>query len=181
MSPQEIADLLGVVDHALENATVKGLTPDARIGLAYPGALAIGATGLAASGYRAGRDRHHERVLDSLLHTLGTDPVLVGKLHRFRRMRNEMTYERVGTVSESEAKGFLALVAELRRDVVMWLRLPYYAGQVKGEHLWSADEAKEKRAVGQLWAERSGGSCIFVMPNGTAWGEIDAAFRPAAH
>lgn len=121
-SPQEIADLLAVVDRALENAAVEGLTPDARIGLAYPAALAVGAAGLAAVGYRAGKDRHHERVLDSLLHTLGVDSVRVGKLHRFRRMRNEMTYERVGTVSETEARAFLALVAELRESVVAWLR-----------------------------------------------------------
>lgn len=121
-SPQEIADLLAVVDRALENAAVEGLTPDARIGLAYPAALAIGAAGLAATGYRAGKDRHHERVLDSLLHTLGVDSVRVGKLHRFRRMRNEMTYERVGTVSEREATEFLALVKELRSALVVWLR-----------------------------------------------------------
>jgi type III restriction enzyme len=55
-----------------------------------------------------------------------------------------------------------------------------FALEFRGEHLWTADEAKEKRAVGQLWAERTGGSCIFVMPNGTAWGEIDAALRPIA-
>lgn len=54
-----------------------------------------------------------------------------------------------------------------------------FAVEFKGEHLWSADDAREKRTVGQLWAERSGGQCIFVMPKGTAWGEIDAAFQPA--
>lgn len=121
-SPQEVAELLAVVDRALENAAVEGLTPDARISLAYPAALAIGAAGLGAAGYRAGKDRHHERVLDSLLHTLGVDSVRVGKLHRFRRMRNAMTYERVGSVSETEARAFLALVGELRGVVAAWLK-----------------------------------------------------------
>ncbi len=52
-SPQEIADLLAVV----------GLTSDARIGLAYPAALAVGAVALAASGARVPptRDSGHRR------------------------------------------------------------------------------------------------------------------------
>jgi len=100
---------------------VDGLTADARIGLAYPAVLAIGAAGLASAGYRAGKDRHHERVIDSLLHTARTDPAVVARLHRFRRMRNEMTYERLGTVTEQEAAGFTTLVRELRSALVAWL------------------------------------------------------------
>jgi type III restriction enzyme len=32
---------------------------------------------------------------------------------------------------------------------------------------WSNDDNKEKRALGELWAERSGGGCIFYMPKGS--------------
>lgn len=39
--------------------------------------------------------------------------------------------------------------------------------EYKGVHLWSNDDSKEKRAFGKLWADRSSGTCIFVMPNGT--------------
>lgn len=45
----------------------------------------------------------------------------------------------------------------------------------KGEHLWSNDDSKEKRAVGNLWADRSGGRCLFVMPKGRDWHAITAA------
>ncbi|HSW44349.1 MAG TPA: hypothetical protein VLM89_02135 [Phycisphaerae bacterium] len=45
----------------------------------------------------------------------------------------------------------------------------------KGEHLWSNDDSREKRAVGELWADRSGGRCIFVMPRGPDWIAITAA------
>jgi hypothetical protein len=45
----------------------------------------------------------------------------VTRLHRFRRMRNEMTYERVGTVTEPEAAGFLTLVREVRLALIIWL------------------------------------------------------------
>jgi type III restriction enzyme len=38
--------------------------------------------------------------------------------------------------------------------------------EYKGEDRWSNDDSKEKRVVGELWAERSGGKCIFVMPKG---------------
>lgn len=44
--------------------------------------------------------------------------------------------------------------------------------ECKGEHLWSNDDSKEKRAVGELWADRSGGRCVFVMPKGSDWGAI---------
>jgi len=36
--------------------------------------------------------------------------------------------------------------------------------EYKGEHLFA--EAGEKRAVGAVWESRSGGKCLFVMPEG---------------
>jgi len=47
--------------------------------------------------------------------------------------------------------------------------------EYKGEHLWTNDDSKEKRAVGELWAERSGGKCIFVMPKGKDFASIAQA------
>lgn len=38
--------------------------------------------------------------------------------------------------------------------------------EYKGEHLWSNDDSREKRALGELWEARSEGSCLFVMPRG---------------
>jgi type III restriction enzyme len=38
--------------------------------------------------------------------------------------------------------------------------------EYKGEDRWSNDDSKEKRAVGDFWAERSKGQCLFVMPRG---------------
>ncbi len=38
--------------------------------------------------------------------------------------------------------------------------------EYKGEHLWSNDDSKEKRRLGELWQERSGKTCLFVMPKG---------------
>jgi type III restriction enzyme len=46
------------------------------------------------------------------------------------------------------------------------------AVEYKGEHLWSNDDSKEKRAVGELWADRSSGKCLFVMPKGKDFSAI---------
>ncbi len=35
--------------------------------------------------------------------------------------------------------------------------------EYKGSHLWN-DDSREKKALGELWAERSKGTCLFVMP-----------------
>ncbi len=52
--------------------------------------------------------------------------------------------------------------------------------EYKGEHLWSGDDSKEKRILGELWAERSGGRGIFVMPKGPDFAAITAAIgKPA--
>lgn len=37
------------------------------------------------------------------------------------------------------------------------------AVEYKGEHLISADDAQEKENIGRLWAEKSGGKCLFAM------------------
>lgn len=50
--------------------------------------------------------------------------------------------------------------------------------EYKGEDRWSNDDSKEKRAVGELWAERSKGKCVFVMPKGPDWAGITSSIRP---
>ena len=50
----------------------------------------------------------------------------------------------------------------------------YLVVEYKGRQLWSADDAKEKRAIGKLWEARSGGECLFIMPNGPDFDAIRA-------
>ncbi len=50
----------------------------------------------------------------------------------------------------------------------------YLVVESKGDHLWTADDAEEKREIGELWEERSAGKCLFVMPRGTAFEAIRA-------
>lgn len=48
--------------------------------------------------------------------------------------------------------------------------------EYKGEHLWTAADAEEKRAVGAVWDSRSKGRCLFVMPKA---GDFEAISRIA--
>jgi type III restriction enzyme len=42
----------------------------------------------------------------------------------------------------------------------------YLVVEYKGQDRWSNDDSEEKRMIGGVWADRSGGKCLFVMPNG---------------
>jgi type III restriction enzyme len=47
--------------------------------------------------------------------------------------------------------------------------------EYKGQHLYDGIDAGEKRAIGAVWAARSGGRCVFVMPEGPDWAKIMTA------
>lgn len=119
---QEIADLLGVVDRDLTDCQTPGLSPDWRLNIAYNAALQAATAALTAAGYRAARESHHFRVIQSLAHTIGADAELVIKLDGFRKKRNIGGYERAGSVSDQEAREMFALTRQLRGDVEEWLR-----------------------------------------------------------
>lgn len=46
--------------------------------------------------------------------------------------------------------------------------------EYKGSHLESGDDATEKENVVQVWAERSGGDCLFIMARDNNYGPIRA-------
>jgi hypothetical protein len=120
-SAAEIADLLDVVDRDLEDAGIERLSPDWRMGIAYNAALQLATIALAASGYRPGRDRAHERTIQSLKHTVLLDQATVDTLDGVRRKRNISNYERAGSASSSEAAEVYEIAAELRTAVIKWL------------------------------------------------------------
>jgi hypothetical protein len=121
-SPAEIADLLAVADRDLEDCRSPGLSSDWRLAIAYNAALQAAAAALAASGYRASREAHHYRVIQSLRYTVEASQSLVGMFDKFRKKRNIGGYERAGTISEQEAQEMIALARNLRGVVEDWLR-----------------------------------------------------------
>ena len=92
-STREIADLLALADRDLAASRTPGLDADWRLSIAYNAALQLATAALAACGYRATREAHHYRVLQSLALTIGADAALVHQLDQFRRKRNLGAYE----------------------------------------------------------------------------------------
>lgn len=115
-------DLLEVVERDLADSAREGLSADWRMNIAYNAALQAATAALAAAGYRASRDQHHFRVIQSLRETIGADAKLVNILDAFRKKRNLTGYERVGLVSDAEADSIRALALRLRDEVMAWLR-----------------------------------------------------------
>ncbi len=120
-SREEVAALLAVVERDLANARVAGLSEDWRLNIAYNAALQAATAALAATGFRAAREQHHYRTIQSLALTIGWPAAKVGKFDRFRKKRNIIGYEAAGIASEQEAREMHQLAVELRDDVVAWL------------------------------------------------------------
>ena len=121
-TPGEIQDLLAVADRDLSDCQASGLSPDWQLNIAYNAALQLATAALAAAGYRAGRDSHHFRIIQSLEHTLQPDAGLIDTLEAFRKKRNIGNYERAGVISDKEAKEMFKLAKLLRGQVETWLR-----------------------------------------------------------
>lgn len=120
-SAEEIAGLLAIVERDLANAKVAGLSDDWRFNIAYNAALQAATAALAASGFRAAREQHHYRTIQSLALTIGWPGGKVDRLDRFRKKRNITGYESAGVISKGEAREILELAAALRGDVLAWL------------------------------------------------------------
>ena len=121
-SPEDIASLLEIVERDLTNAAISGLSADWKLNIAYNSALQAATAALAASGYRAAREQHHYRTIQSLAHTLGWNTTRMNQIDRFRKKRNIGGYEAAGLVSDREAMEMLQLATGLRDEVVAWLR-----------------------------------------------------------
>ncbi|MDQ3673131.1 MAG: hypothetical protein M3365_01990 [Gemmatimonadota bacterium] len=117
-SAGEISDLLGVVERDLADSAARGVSADWRMSIAYNAALQAAAAALAAAGYRATRDQHHHRVIQSLRGTIGADTDVVAAFDAFRKKRNITGYERAGAVSDAEAREMRQLAGQIRDKVI---------------------------------------------------------------
>jgi hypothetical protein len=120
-SSQEITDLLQVADRDLKDCETPGLSADWQLSIAYNGALQT-ATALAACGFRAVREAHHHRVIQSLRYTISADLGLINQLDQYRKKRNMGGYDMAGMISQKEADGMKVLAKRLRKEIEEWLR-----------------------------------------------------------
>lgn len=121
-SPQEITGLLEVADRDLKDCRSPGLSSDWQLNIAYNAALQTATAALAATGYRASREAHHYRVIQSIAYTIGAEPNLVNQFDQFRKKRNISGYELSGAISQQEANEMISLAKRIREDVETWLR-----------------------------------------------------------
>ncbi len=121
-SRQEISDLLKMVDRDLAQCKTPHLGPDWQLNITYKAALQAATAALAASGYRAVREAHHYRLIQSLAYTIKADHNLINQLDKFRKKRNIGSYERAGAISEQEAREMIALAKAIRDRVIAWLK-----------------------------------------------------------
>lgn len=124
-SPEEIENLIKIVDRDLSDAT-KGVSSDWRFGIAYNAALKLCTILLYASGYRAEKSLQHYRTIQAMPLILGEEKKDDAEyLEACRKKRNIVEYEYVGGTTEDEADELIGFVKSLRDDVLRWLKVNY--------------------------------------------------------
>jgi hypothetical protein len=121
-SPEEITNLLAISDRDLAACQVKQLPADWRFAIAYNAGLQAATAALAAAGYRAARDNHHYRVIQSLEFTTAPGTKLLATFDGFRKKRNVSRYDVVRYVYDHETDAKLKQSTSIGQEVERWIR-----------------------------------------------------------
>jgi hypothetical protein len=120
-SRQEIRHLLRLADRDLADCRNSTLSVDWRFNIAYNAALQSAKAALAAAGFRADKDAHHYRVIQSLRFTVRTEDKIIQTLDAFRKKRNISEYNHAGAITAIELEEISVLAGNLRRSVEAWI------------------------------------------------------------
>ena len=121
-SPQEISDLLAVIQRDLRDCHTDNLSTDWAFSIAYNAALQVAKLALAASGYRAAREAHHERTIESLKFTINSENSLIKLMQDFRKKRNLVEYHKSGVISDLECREMIRSADTLNGQIWDWLK-----------------------------------------------------------
>ena len=122
-SSKEIADLFSIVDRSQADLKVEGISDDLRFQAAYNGVLTLANIALRASGFRVSLGQgHHQRVIESLEHTLTTQDATarerwVRKIKSHSQKRNTTSYDLAGGVSPTDLAQIIRDLGLLREQV----------------------------------------------------------------
>jgi hypothetical protein len=118
-SPEEINNLLAIVERELADSAVVDISLDARLGMLYNAALKLADVALRSAGYRPGRRQsHHHRTIMSLPLTLGDRWSDAAEfLDTIRVLRNRADYESVGFATQKQITELRKLVTKLQHAV----------------------------------------------------------------
>ncbi len=122
-SAEEIQALLHSATEDIRSAEIEEIAAGWRLSMAYTATLRYARVALYACGYRPGREREHERTIDSLTYTVSSiDPGIIKLLHKIRKMRHTANYDSVDMISEAEADSAIKVAVVLGRRVSAWLK-----------------------------------------------------------
>ena len=122
-SAEEIQALLHSAEEDLRSAEIAGIAAGWRLNMAYTAALRYARAALYVCGYRPGREREHERTIDSLSYTVDSvDADTIKLLHKIRKKRHTATYDSVDMISDTEADAAMRVATDLGRCVKRWLK-----------------------------------------------------------
>jgi uncharacterized protein (UPF0332 family) len=122
-SAREIADLLGVIDRDLADASVDAISADRRFAIAYEAALQLATITVYASGYETRGTGHHFNTFQALRETMGaTGEDYADYFDTCRSKRATTSYDRAGEISDTEVEALLEEVKGFREKVLAWLR-----------------------------------------------------------
>ncbi len=124
-SRQEIEHLFRLVDRDLKDCRNQDLSLDWRFNIAYNAALQCAKAALAAAGFRAVKEAHHYRVIQSLRFTLKTEDKHIRTFDAFRKKRNISEYNHAGSISKAELSEMIALAENLRRSAEAWIKIHF--------------------------------------------------------
>ena len=121
-TPQEVADLLTIVERDLEDST-HDISADWRFGIAYNAALKLCTILLHASGYRPEKTLQHYRTITALPLILGDNyKDAADYLDACRGKRNTVEYDVAGAATKQDATELIEFAKKLRQDVLNWLK-----------------------------------------------------------
>ena len=119
---REIARLLESAEQALKDASVAGLSSEARLGLAWRGVMQAALGAIMANGYRPATSEpgHHQLLVQALPKAIGMAPERVPVLEAYRKARNQSDYRGV-PVSDAVARECAEEARRLLAEVRAWL------------------------------------------------------------
>ena len=121
-SPEEIGNLLSIVERDLKDAAKKAISADWRFGIAYNAVLKLCTILLYSEGYKAERALQHYRTIQALPFILGQERKKdTFYLDACRAKRNVVEYDYVGAVTQNDADELIEFVKALKGEVETWL------------------------------------------------------------
>ena len=122
-SPEEIRDLMRVVERDLADAAVEALSVDRRFATAYNAVLQLATVVLRASGYRTSGGSHHWITFQAIPHLMGhKEQDRTDYFNSCRSKRNIADYDAAGEIADSEVRELCDEANEFRTVVLNWLR-----------------------------------------------------------